>query len=45
MIPAIGIAAFTVAAIASQIAALIYVLTTVPLTDEQVETLGAGGLK
>lgn len=45
MVPAIGIAAFTVAAIASQIAALIYVLTTVPLTDEQVEALEAGGLK
>ena len=45
MVPALGIAAFTVAAIASQIAALIYVLTTVPLTDEQVEVLETGGLK
>lgn len=45
MIPALGIAAFTVAAVASQIAALIYVLTAEPPSDAELDALEAGALK
>lgn len=49
MIPALGIAAFTIAVIATQLLAIAYVLTAEPLTDQQIEALEqhleAGGLK
>ena len=39
MIPALGIAAFTIAVIATQLLAIAYVLTAEPLTDQQIEAL------
>lgn len=45
MIPALTIAAFAIAVIASQMLALIYVLTVEPPRVAELDALEAGGLK
>lgn len=45
MIPALGIAAFTIAVIATQLLAIAYVLTAEPPSDAELDALEAGGLK
>lgn len=45
MIPAIGITAFTIAVLTTQIFAIAYVLTAEPPSDAELDALEAGGLK